>query len=235
MRQPTLRLALLLAVRAPPLAARPSLAAPASKRRRVGHSGAHRIVHGAWRGPSVRRGGQRHAGQSTQRSGELDGGRVSDRGDGGVRWHRDGDHNGASGHDSIRATAGGVTGAAIARVLPQPAGKLVFVSVVNQNGQVFVKDFSTAAPHLQVTNGTGAIGGLAVDQATRMIFFTRGVIPNTDLFRMNEDGTGLLNLTNEALSANQGPSINPVTHSASSRGGRMASRKSSGYPRKAPV
>jgi Tol biopolymer transport system component len=112
----------------------------------------------------------------------------------------------------IRASAGGVTGTAIARVLPRPAGSLFFVSVVNGDGQVFVKDLSTFAPPMQITNGTGAIGGLAIDQVTRMVFFTRGVTPNHDLFTMNETGTGLVNLTNDVLSANQGPSINPVSH-----------------------
>ena len=118
----------------------------------------------------------------------------------------------SAGDYSVRATAGGVTGSAIVRVLPRPTGKLIFVSVVNQDGQVFIKDFSTFAPPMQITTGTGAIGGLAVDQATGMIFFTRGVIPNHDLFRVNGDGSNLLNLTNDVLSANQGPSINPVSH-----------------------
>ena len=113
----------------------------------------------------------------------------------------------------VHATANGASDSATVRVLPRPSGMLVFQSTVNGVAQIFVKDFSNDADAVQITSGTtGVSGGLAVDQTTGVIFFAQGTLPNADIYRINADGSGLTNLTNNVASDNQGPTLNPVTH-----------------------
>jgi hypothetical protein len=93
-----------------------------------------------------------------------------------------------------------------------PAGKLIFVSSVNGIAEVFVKDLTNDAVAVQITDGTGNVNGLAVDQTTSTIFFARGTPPSNDIFRVNPDGSGLTNLTNNASNNNLLPAVNQATH-----------------------
>lgn len=111
----------------------------------------------------------------------------------------------------VRATVLGVSDTTIVSILPRPSGKLVFTALVGVDRQVFVKDFASDGDAVQVTTGASASGGLAVDQATGTVVVSRGTLPNVDLFRMHIDGSGLVNLTNDALASNQGPAFNTVT------------------------
>jgi hypothetical protein len=110
---------------------------------------------------------------------------------------------------SVRATAGGVTAGAIVRVLPRPAGMLVFSS----GGQMFVKDFGDDQDAQQITTlPAGTIAGIGVEAGSSTVFFGFGNLPNSDIYKVNVDGSGLLNLTNDVASQNQGPTVNPVSH-----------------------
>jgi len=113
---------------------------------------------------------------------------------------------------AVVAAAGGVADTATMRVLAAPAGKLVFSARVGSDAQLFVKDFAVAGDAAQITTGSGTIAGLAVDQTTGVIFFSKGALPNVDIYRVAMDGTSLANLTNDVAQSNQGPSVNPVTH-----------------------
>jgi hypothetical protein len=114
---------------------------------------------------------------------------------------------------SIRATAGGVTAGATLRVLPRPEGMLVFSSNVGGNGHLFVKNFDDDQDAVQITTtGTGTIAGIGVDHTTLAVFFGRGALPNSDIYRINLDGSNLVNLTNDIASQNQGPAVNLATH-----------------------
>ncbi len=120
--------------------------------------------------------------------------------------------NAAPGDYRIRATSVGATDSVVVRVLPRPTGKLVFSAVVGGNGRVFGKDFATDGVAVPITSDRGTIAGLAVDQTSGAIFFSRGLLPNVDIFKMNIDGTSVANLTNNIGASNQGPTLNPVTH-----------------------
>ena len=111
----------------------------------------------------------------------------------------------------VRASALGVSDTTIVRVLPRPSGKLVFTAMVGGLNQVFVKDFAIDGDAVQITNGASASGGLGVDGATGTIVASIGTLPNVDLFRMNTDGSGLVNLTNNLSASNQGPTFNRAT------------------------
>jgi Tol biopolymer transport system component len=119
--------------------------------------------------------------------------------------------NATAGDYQVRATVMGVSDTALVRVLPRPVGKLFFTAAVGAAYQVFVKDFATGGDAVQITTGSSASGGLAVDQSTGTVIASRGTLPNVDLFRMNADGTGMSNLTNDPALSNQGPSFNRVT------------------------
>lgn len=117
----------------------------------------------------------------------------------------------AAGTYSVRAAQATVHGEATVHVLPRPTGVLVFSASVGGNGQVFLKDLSNDAPPAQVTNDLGSISGIVLDPTDGTIVFSRGALPSADLFRINRNGTGLINLTGDAISQNQGPAIHPVT------------------------
>lgn len=112
----------------------------------------------------------------------------------------------------LRATVDGVSDTAIVRVLPRPGGKLVFSTSANNVGEVFVKDFASPGDATSIASGAGTIAGIAVDQASGRVFFSLGSLPNADIWRVEIDGSGLANVTNDASLSNQGPAINPVTH-----------------------
>jgi Tol biopolymer transport system component len=95
---------------------------------------------------------------------------------------------------------------------PMSPGKLIFVSAVNGKGEIFVKDLADDSEADQITTGDGNVNGLAVDQTTSTIFFARGTPPNNDIFRVNLDGSGLTNLTNNAANNNLLPAVNQITH-----------------------
>lgn len=111
---------------------------------------------------------------------------------------------------SIRATAENITGSAILRVLPRALGKLYFSSG-SPNEQLFVKNFFNDLDAAQLTTGTGLITGFDVDPVAGLIILSRGVPPNSDLFRMNLDGTGLAPLTTDGA-LNQFPAIYSPTN-----------------------
>jgi len=116
-----------------------------------------------------------------------------------------------AGDYEVFADAEGVTGVARIRVLPRLTGWFAFAATVNGNGQIFLKDFSANADPVQLTSGVGSIGGLAVDGSTQTIYFAR-ISGGTDVYSIKFDGTGLTNLTNDPVNANQTPAVNPVTH-----------------------
>jgi hypothetical protein len=117
----------------------------------------------------------------------------------------------APGDYRVRATANRISDTVIVRVLPRPSGKLVFSATTAGGGQVFVKDFAIDGDAVQLTDTPGTIAGLAVEQATGAIFFSKGALPNVDLFRMAGDGSALVNLTNDVTVSNQGPALHPTT------------------------
>ena len=112
---------------------------------------------------------------------------------------------------ALAAAAGGAADTATVRVLPAPAGKLVFAARVGSDGEIFVKDFAVAGDARQITTGSGTIAGLAVDQESGSIFFSQGALPAVDIYRVAANGDGLVNLTNDVAASNQGPAVNPVT------------------------
>jgi hypothetical protein len=117
-----------------------------------------------------------------------------------------------AGDYAVRATAEGAAATATIRVLPRTTGYMIFVSLVGSDYQVFIRDFSNDSASRQLTSAPGFIGGLAADGATKSIFFARGPPPSVDIFRIQFDGTGLVNLTNDPARANQGPAVDTVTH-----------------------
>lgn len=115
-----------------------------------------------------------------------------------------------AGDYSIGATAGGVTGAAVVRVLPRPQGKLYFTAG-SPNPQLYVKDFANDLDAVQLTNGTGLITGFAIDRVAGVILISWTITPASDMYRMNLDGSGLVNLTNDGAQ-NQNPVYHPQTN-----------------------
>jgi hypothetical protein len=112
----------------------------------------------------------------------------------------------------VRAAAEGAVATATIRVLPRATGYMVFDAIVGSDHQIFIRDFSKDTVAAQLTSGFGFVGGLAADGTTKSIFFARGNVPSSDIYRIQFDGTGLVNLTNDAASSNQGPTIDPVSH-----------------------
>lgn len=118
--------------------------------------------------------------------------------------------NASPGEYRVRATVIGVSDTTIVRVLPRPTGKLVFTAAIAPGiNQLFIKDFAIDGDAVQVTTGASASGGLGVDQRTGAIVASLGTLPNVDLFRI--EGTGVVNLTNNAANSNQGPTFHPTT------------------------
>jgi Tol biopolymer transport system component len=111
----------------------------------------------------------------------------------------------------VRATASRISDTTIVRVLPRPAGKLVFAASSPGVSQIYVKDFAADGDAILVNSAAGSTAGLAVAQSSGTIFFSRGTLPNVDLFRMNLNGSSMTNLTNDPAASNQGPAIHPIT------------------------
>jgi hypothetical protein len=113
----------------------------------------------------------------------------------------------------IRASAQGVSDTVTVTVLARPTGKLVFASRIAPvvSAQIFVRDFATDDDPASIHTTTGGIAGLAVDPATATVFFSAGALPDADVFRMNMDGSGVVNLTNEATAPHQGVTFDPVS------------------------
>jgi hypothetical protein len=111
---------------------------------------------------------------------------------------------------SIRATAENVTGSAIVRVLPRATGKLYFSSG-SPDQQLFVKNFLNDLDAVQLTTGPGLLMGFDVDQVAGIIILSRSVPPNSGLFRMNLDGTGLTPLTTDGA-VSEFPAIHSATN-----------------------
>ena len=91
-----------------------------------------------------------------------------------------------------------------------PRERLYFSSG-SPDQQLFVKNFLNDLDAVQLTTGPGLITGFDVDPAAGMIILSRRVPPNSDLFRMNLDGTGLTPLT-DGRCLNQFPAIHSATN-----------------------
>lgn len=116
----------------------------------------------------------------------------------------------AAGDYAVRASAGGVTASAVVRVLPRPLGKLYFTAG-SPNPQLHVKDLGNDLDAVQLTNGTGLITGYAIDPVAGVILLSRTVTPASDIYRLNLDGTGLVNITHDGAQ-NQNPVFHPQTN-----------------------
>ena len=111
---------------------------------------------------------------------------------------------------TITATCEGIVTTAQLVVLPAViTGTAFFVAAVGSNDQIFKVTLPGGTP-VQLTNTPGNITGLDDDPLDQIVLFSKGTSAlGSDVFQMKDDGTGLVNLTNNPSFVNTGPVFLP--------------------------